>query len=74
MLQPRKHQEKDTFFSQYKGCVFSNRNAPGSAELHKVINLSLIDLQEQGAGREIFPAHAFFATQSAFPMGYMLTR
>ena len=74
MLQPREHQEKDTFFSQYKGCVFSNRNAPGSAELHKVINLSLIDLQEQGAGREIFPTHAFFATKSAFPMGHMLTR
>jgi hypothetical protein len=74
MLKPRERQEKDMFFSQYKGCVFSNRNAPGSAQLHKGINLSLKDLQEQESGREIFPTHAFFAIQSAFPMGHILPR
>ena len=74
MLKPREHQDKDEFFSQYRGCVFSNRNAPGSFELKQGINLSLKDLQEHEFGREIFPTQAFFATQSAFPIGHILPR
>ena len=74
MLKLKYHTDNDKFFCQYQGCVFSHRNAPGSAQLQKVINLSLEDLREQGSGRDIFPAKAFFAIQSAFPMSRTLPR
>jgi hypothetical protein len=75
MLQPRKReQDEDKFFAQYRACVFSNRNAPGSAELRARMDLSLKELQEQGQGRDIFPPRAFFALRSALPMGHILPR
>jgi hypothetical protein len=74
MLEPRKRAADDKLFAQYRGCVFSNRNAPGSAELQAEMDLSLEELREQGQGRDIFPPHAFFALRSALPMGYILPR
>ncbi len=41
MLEPKK-----LFFARYRGCVFSNRNAPGSAELRVEMDLSLEELLE----------------------------
>ena len=41
MLEPKKRVADDKFFAQYRGCVFSNRNAPGSAELRAEMDLSL---------------------------------
>jgi hypothetical protein len=74
MLVPKKRVADDQFFAQYRGCVFSNRNAPGSAELRTEMDLSLEELQEQGQGRDIFPPRAFFALRSALPMGHILPR
>ena len=54
MLEPKKRVADDKFFAQYRGCVFSNRNAPGSAELRMEMDLSLEELREQGQGRDIF--------------------
>jgi hypothetical protein len=48
-----------TIFAQYRGSVFSNRNAPGSAELRAEMDLSLEELREQGQARKIFPPCAF---------------
>ncbi len=58
MLVPKKRVADDRFFAQYRGCVFSNRNAPIIAELRSLrveMDLSLKELQEQGLGRDIFP-------------------
>ena len=74
MLEPKKRVADDALFAQYRGCVFSNRNAPGSAELGMELDLSLEELREQGQGRDIFPPRAFFAVRSALPMGYILPR
>ncbi len=74
MLEPKKLVADYRFFAQYRGCVFSNRNAPRSAELRVEMDLSLEELQEQGRGRDIIPPRAFFALQSAIPMGYTLPR
>ena len=74
MLEPKKRVADDKFFAQYRGCVFSNRNAPGSAELRMEMDLSLEELREQGLGRDIFPPRAFFALRSALPMGHILPR
>ena len=74
MLEPKKRVADDKFFAQYRGCVFSNRNAPGSAELRAEMDLSLEELREQGQGRDIFPSCAFFALRSALPMGHLLPR
>jgi hypothetical protein len=46
--------DDDTIFVQYRGCVFSNRNAPGTDELRQSIDLSLDKLRQHGAGRDIF--------------------
>ncbi len=49
MLEPKKRAADDTFFAQYRACVFSNRNAPGSAELRaSSMDLSLEELRQQG--------------------------
>ena len=74
LLEPRKCEDGDKFFAQYRACVFSNRNAPGSAELRASMDLSLEELREQGQGRDIFPPRAFFALRSALPMGHFLPR
>lgn len=71
---PKKRACDDSFFEQYRGCVFSSRNAPGVDQLRGSINLSLEELRCQGAGAEIFPQHAFFAVKSALPMGCILRR
>ncbi len=62
----------DRFLAQYCGCVFSNRNVQGSAELLVKMDLSLEQLWEQGRGRDIFPPRAFFALRSVLQMGYTL--
>ena len=43
MLAPklRKLSDDDSFFDQYRGCVFSSRNAPGVDQLRGGISLSL---------------------------------
>jgi hypothetical protein len=74
MLEQRQHAAVDKFFAQYRACVFSNRNAPGSAELRESMDLSLEELRGQGQGRDIFPPRAFFALRSALPMGHFLPR
>ena len=74
MLEPKKRAADDHFFGQYRGCVFSTRHAPGSAELRTEMDLSLEELREQGQGRDIFPSRAFFALRSALPMGHTLPR
>jgi hypothetical protein len=66
--------DDDEFFVQYRGCVFSNRNAPGTDELRQSIDLSLDELRQHGAGRDIFPTRAYFAVKSALPMGSILRR
>ncbi len=68
MLEPKKRVADDRFFAQYRGCVFSKRNAPGSAELRVKMDLSLEELREQGRGPDIFPPRAFFALRSALLM------
>jgi hypothetical protein len=77
LLEPKvkaKRAGADAFFLEYRGCVFSNRNAPGNNELRRDLNLSLEELRQQGAGRDIFPRRAFFAVWSALPLGYTLRR
>ena len=77
MLEPKTRIKDcdDAFFSRYRGCVFSNRNAPGTNLLRGTINLSLDELRTPGAERDnIFPARAFFAVRSALPMGSILRR
>jgi hypothetical protein len=69
MLEPKKHAADDTFFAQYRACVFSNRNAPGSAELRASMDLALEELRGQGQGRDIFPSCAFFAPPERAPDG-----
>ena len=75
LLEPKgkaKRAGDDAFFLEYRGCVFSNRNAPGTDALRRDINLSLEELRQQGAGRDIFPKRAFFAVRSALPLGCIL--
>ena len=74
MLEPKKRAADDKLSAQYRCCVFSNRNAPRSAELRMEMDLSLEELREQGLGRDIFPPRAFFALRSALPMGHILPR
>ena len=77
MLEPKMRAKAcdDTFFAKYRGCVFSNRNAPGTDLLRGTINLSLDELRTTDAeGNNIFPARAFFAVRSAHPMGSILRR
>ena len=69
MLEPAMRIEpNDSLFLEYRGCVFSNRNAPGTDELRGNINLSLEELRhpEQGAGflrhTERTPAGIYFTT------------
>ena len=69
--------KNDAFCAQYSGCVFSNRNAPGTDQLRGSINLSLKELRTEEDRQEsldIFPPHAFFAVRSALPMGCILRR
>ena len=75
MLEPKIRTKTcdDAFFARYRGCVFSNRNAPGTDLLRGTIDLSLDELRTSGAERDnIFPARAFFAVRSALPMGSIL--
>jgi hypothetical protein len=74
MLEPKKRVADDRFLARYSGCVFSNRNAQGGAELLVEMALSLEELRERCLGRDIFPLRAFFALRSALPMGYTLHR
>ena len=77
MLEPKIRAKAcdDTFFAKYRGCVFSNRNAPGTDLLRGTINLSLDELRTTDAeGNNIFPARALFAVRSALPMGSILRR
>ncbi len=67
MLEPKKRVADNRFFALYHGRVFSNRNAPGSAELRVEMDLSLEELREQGQERDIFPPRAFFVLRSALP-------
>ena len=67
----------DAFFAEYRGCVFSNQNAPGTDQLRGSVDLSLKELRAQEVGQEsqdIFPPRAFFAVRSALPMGCILRR
>jgi hypothetical protein len=41
MLEPKKRVADDTFFAWFRGCVFSNRNAQGSAGLRVEMDHSL---------------------------------
>jgi hypothetical protein len=72
MLEPKKRVADDRFFARYRGCVFSNRNAPGGAELWVEMDFSLEELRERGRGRDIFPLRALFTLRSSLPMGYTL--
>ena len=76
MLAPklRKRSDDDSFCDQYRGCVFSSRNAPGVDQLRGGISLSLETLQHESAGADIFPPRAFFSVKSALPMGCILRR
>ena len=74
VLNPKMKSENEIFFATYRGCVFPTRNAPGSDQLKGNLDLSLKALQEDSEGGEIFPARGFFATKSAFPMGYALRK
>ncbi len=62
MLEPKKRAADDKFFAQHSGCVFSKRNAPGSAELRMETHLSL-------GGQDMLNPCAVFACRSALPMG-----
>ncbi len=55
MLEPKQRVADDSFFAQDRGCILSNRNVPGSAELRAETDLSLEELRGQGRGRNIFP-------------------
>ena len=59
----------DRLFAKFRACVCSNRNALASAEQRASMDLSLEELRVQGHGRDIFPSRAFFALQSALPVG-----
>ena len=74
MLEPKTQIKAcdDAFFAEYRGCVFSNRNAPGTDLLRGSVDLSLQGLQGDDAERDIFPQRAFFAVRSALPMGNIL--
>lgn len=79
MLEPKTRSggNDDAFFAQYRGCVFSNRNAPGTVQLRGNISLSLNELRAQENGQDsqdIFPPRAFFAIRSALPLGCILRR
>ena len=77
MLEPNSGHRtcNDAFFARYRGCVFSNRNAPGTDILRGTINLSLEELQRNSTVQEsIYPARAFFAVRSALPMGSIFRR
>ena len=74
MLEPKKKAVQDTFFSQYRGCVFSTRNAPGIDALRQGMDLSLDGLRHHGAERDIFPPRAYFVVRSAMPMASILRR
>jgi hypothetical protein len=80
MLEPRNKTVQDDkgFFCQYRGCVFSTRNAPGTDALRHSINLSLDGLRqcdaEHDAELDMFPRHAYFAVKSAMPMASILRR
>jgi len=50
MLEPKKRMVDDRFFAQYRGCVFSNRNAPGTDTLQGTTNLSLDELRSARYG------------------------
>ena len=74
MLEPKTQIKAcdDAFFAEYRGCVFSNRNAPGTDLLRGSVDLLLQGLQGDDAERDIFPQRAFFAVRSALPMGNIL--
>ena len=75
MLEPKKKKDtQDTFFTKYRGCVFSSRNAPGINALRQELNLSLDDLRRDSAGHDIFPQRAYFAVKSAMSMASILRR
>ncbi len=74
MLELKTPVADEKLIAQYRNCIFSNRNKPGSAELRMETDLSLEELREQGQERDIFPPRAIFALQSALPMGYILSR
>ena len=81
MLEPKKRVADDTFFAQYRGCVFSNRNAPGSAELQAEMDRGRAWTSRSRScgnkaleGQDIFPPRAFFALRSALPMVHLLPR
>ena len=75
MLEPKKRKDvQDTFFTKYRGCVFSSRNAPGINALRQELNLSLDDLRRDSAGHDIFPQRAYFAVKSAMSMASILRR
>jgi hypothetical protein len=67
----RKVWPDDQLFAQCRSCVFSNRNAPVSAEQGMETDLSLKELREQGQGQD-FPPRTFFSLRSALLMGYIL--
>ena len=51
LLAPKsKIEQGDSFFHEYRACVFSNRNAPGADELRGSISLSLEEVREAGQG------------------------
>ncbi len=47
MLELKKRGADDKLFAQYRSCVFSNRNSPGSVELRVETDLSLEALRGQ---------------------------
>ena len=67
MLEPKKKagQDENIFFSQYRRCVFSTRNAPGIHALRQEMDLSLHGLQCHDAERDIFSQRTHFAVKSA---------
>jgi hypothetical protein len=74
LLEPKKKAIKDTFFSQYRGCVFYTRNAPGIDALRQGMDLSLDELRHHDAERDIFSPRVYFAVRSAMPMASFLRR
>jgi hypothetical protein len=64
MLEPKKRVAGGRFFAQYRGCVFSKRNAPGSAELRVKMDLSLEELREPGP-RHLPPTRLLRAPERA---------
>jgi len=68
-----KKESNDQFFAEFRGCVFSTRNAPGCNQLREHMNLSLEPLKMSSVG-DIFPSRALFSVKSALPLGYALRR